>query len=85
MRNLESILKSYESCIECWIDDFGEGHLFLDDREQLIIFENDERIRHLDKKALDVIKKDNSQGSDKFFLKEIENIIHNASYNKKVA
>lgn len=75
MRNLESILNDYEADIRFWMDDYGEGHLFLEHREQLIPFEADKRVMKLDKKALVVIENDNSKGSDKLFLKKLKNII----------
>ena len=85
MKNLESILKNYEADIKYWSNDFGEGHLFLDHRKQLIPHEDDFRVKLLDKQALEVIKKDNSKGSDKLFLKEMESIIYSALYKQKVA
>jgi len=85
MKDLNNILNNYESDIKYWCDDFGEGHIFLNNREQLIPFEDDNRVQQLDKKALEVIKNDNSKGSDKLFLQELKQIIINSLNHKKVA
>jgi hypothetical protein len=85
MKNLESFLTAYETDIATWMDDFGEGFLFLGDREKLVPFEDDARVQKLDVEALGVIKRDKSNGSDKTFLQKLETLIHNSSYNEKVA
>jgi hypothetical protein len=36
MKKLEKLLKDYEIYAKTWINDFGEGHLFLAIREELI-------------------------------------------------
>jgi len=36
MKELKELLKDYETDIKNWESDFGEGHLFLADREALI-------------------------------------------------
>jgi len=84
MKNLENILTAYENDIKFWNSDFGEGHLMLENRELLIPFEDDERVKLLDEKALKLIKNDKSKGSDALFLKKLKEIIENA-YNKQVA
>jgi hypothetical protein len=84
MKKLKELLKSYEIDIKSWKSDFGEGHLFLADREALIPFEDKEEVIRLDKLALQVIEKDKSKGSDKLFLAKLKEIIlHNL--NKKIA
>ena len=85
MKNLETILNNYQTDIKFWSNDFGEGHLFLNHRKQLIPYEDDYRVKLLDEQALKVITNDNSKGTDKLFLKEVENLIHNAKYHKQVA
>lgn len=79
MTDIKPILKAYESDIKYWSDDFGEGHIFLNNRELLIPFEDDNRVKQLDKKALKVIKNDNSKGSDKLFLQELKQLIMNSA------
>jgi hypothetical protein len=78
MKKLEKLLKDYENDIKHWESDFGEGHLFLANREALIPFEKTKEVFELDKKALNVIEKDKSKGSDKLFLLKLRDIIlHN--------
>ncbi|WP_024791705.1 hypothetical protein [Lebetimonas sp. JS138] len=84
MKKLKELLKSYKIDIKTWESDFGEGHLFLADREALIPFENKKEVIELDKKALKIIEKDKSQGSDKLFLKKLKGIILN-NLNKRIA
>ncbi|SFP27717.1 hypothetical protein [Hydrogenimonas thermophila] len=83
MRELEKLLKDYENDINHWESDFGEGHLFLANREALIPFEKTKEVIELDKKALNVIEKDKSKGSDKLFLLKLRDIILN-NINKKI-
>jgi len=85
MKNLENILTAYENDIKFWMDNFGEGHLMLENRELLIPFENDERVKILDKKALKLIKEDKSENSDALFLKKLKEIIEHASYKQATA
>ena len=82
MRSLENILEDYKADIEYWMDDFGEGHLFLEHRKQLIPFEDDKRVVELDKKALQVIDSDQSRGNDKLFLEELRKIIDRSTVRK---
>ncbi|BAF69581.1 hypothetical protein [Nitratiruptor sp. SB155-2] len=80
MKDFEKLLKNYEIDIKSWTSDLGEGHLFLAHREALIPYENDQQVIDLDKKALDVIARDKSKGSDKLFLEKLKSIIeHNIS------
>ena len=60
MKNLENILTAYENDIKFWNSDFGEGHIVLENRELLIPFEDNERVKTLDEKALKLIKDDGS-------------------------
>ena len=85
MKDLNNILNNYENDIKYWSDDFGEGHLFLGNREALVKYEGDERVHQLDILALETIKKDKSKGSDKLFLQEIKKIILASSYYQEVA
>ena len=72
---LKDILTNYEADIKFWCSDFGEGHLFLDTRKQLIPYEADERVQELDKLALKVIEQDKSKDIDKMFLQELKQLI----------
>jgi len=83
MKKLEKLLKDYENDINHWESDFGEGHLFLANREALIPFEKTKEVIELDKKALNVIEKDKSKGSDKLFLLKLKDIILN-NINSKI-
>ncbi|MEA2100942.1 MAG: hypothetical protein U9P72_12525 [Campylobacterota bacterium] len=85
MKNLDNILNNYENDIKYWSDDFGEGHIFLNHREQLIPFEDDKRVEKLDAKALEVIKNDSSKGSDKLFLKKLKYLINHSKNHQDVA
>lgn len=86
MKKLEELLKNYKSDIDYWQSDFGEGHLFLADREALIPYEKTKEVIELDKKALQVIEKDASKGSDKLFLAKLKEIIlNNIKSETKVA
>lgn len=85
MNDLNNILRNYENDINYWSNDFGEGHIFLNHREQLVPFENDKRVKELDKKALEVIKNDNSKGTDKLFLKELKYLIEHSNSHKEAA
>ena len=75
MQDLETLLRYYDADISCWSDDFAEGDQFLQTREQLIPFEDDERVKALDQKALEVIKNDHSKGQDRIFLNALKDII----------
>ena len=75
MKRLEKLLKDYEIYAKTWINDFGEGHLFLAVREELIPFEGQKKVIELDKQVLKIIESDESEGSDKFFLKKLKEII----------
>ena len=75
MKRLEKLLKDYEIYAKSWINDFGEGHLFLAVREELIPFEFQKKVIELDKQVLKIIESDESEGSDKFFLKKLKEII----------
>ena len=85
MKNLENILTAYENDIKFWMDNFGEGFLFVAHREALIPFEDDERVQMLDAKALSLIEKDKSVGSDKMFLQKLKDLILNSKSHTKVA
>ena len=88
MKRLEELLRNYEIDIKTWESDFGEGHLFLADREALIPYENKKEVIELDKKALKVIENDKSQGSDKLFLNKLRELILKAqskNYKKMVS
>jgi len=69
------LLEAYTIDIKYWSDDFGEGHLFLEHREQLAGFAYDGQIVDLDNKALIVIDNDKSQGVDKIFLSALKDLI----------
>jgi len=75
MKKLNKLLKDYEIYTKMWTSDFGEGHLFLATREELIPFEDDKRVIELDKMALNVIEKDKSKGTDRLFLKKLKLMI----------
>jgi len=87
MKRLEKLLKDYEIYAKSWINDFGEGHLFLAVREELIPFEYQKKVIELDKQVLKIIESDESEGSDKFFLKKLKEIITKnlQKYHIKVA
>ena len=86
MKELKELLKDYETDIKNWESDFGEGHLFLADREALIPFEDNKEVVKLDKMALQVIEQDNSQGNDRLFLEKLKGIIlNNLAKNKDAA
>ena len=78
MMSLEKLLKDYETDIECWESDFGEGHLFLAHREALVPYEEDERVMELDRKAMKIVEDDNSQGSDRLFLEKLKELIEHS-------
>jgi len=82
MKKLKELLKNYEIDIKSWESDFGEGHLFLADREALIPFEDKKEVKELDKMALKVIENDKSKGSDKLFLNKLKEIILKNQKNK---
>ena len=85
MKKLKELLRNYEIDIKTWESDFGEGHLFLADREALIPFEDKKEVKELDNMALRVIENDKSKGSDKLFLKRLKEIIlKNQKYKVKV-
>ena len=44
-------------------------------REELIPFEGQKKVIELDKQVLKIIENDESEGSDKFFLKKLKEII----------
>ena len=44
-------------------------------REELIPFEYQKKVIELDKQVLKIIESDESEGSDKFFLKKLKEII----------
>ena len=44
-------------------------------REELIPFECQKKVIELDKQVLKIIESDESEGSDKFFLKKLKEII----------
>jgi len=82
MKELKELLKNYEIDIKTWESNFGEGHLFLANREALIPFEDKKEVKELDKIALKVIENDKSKGSDKLFLNKLKEIILKNQKNK---